>query len=51
MLAALIDGQREPEMLADLAKRHMRSKIPELTEALTGDSANTTGSWPKSIST
>jgi transposase len=36
MLAALIDGERDPAMLADLAKRRMRSKIPELTEALTG---------------
>jgi transposase len=36
MLAALIDGQRDPDVLADLAKRRMRSKIPELTEALTG---------------
>jgi transposase len=36
MLEALIDGQRDPEALADLAKRRMRSKIPELAEALTG---------------
>jgi transposase len=36
MLEALIDGQRDPAALADLAKRRMRSKIPELTEALTG---------------
>ena len=36
MLAALIDGQRDPAMLADLAKRRLRSKIPALTEALTG---------------
>ena len=36
MLAALIAGQRDPAQLADLAKRRMRSKIPELTEALTG---------------
>jgi transposase len=36
MLEALIDGQRDPIILADLAKRRMRSKIPELTEALTG---------------
>jgi transposase len=36
MLEALIDGVREPAELADLAKRRMRSKIPELTEALTG---------------
>ncbi len=36
MLAALIAGQRDPAQLADLAKRRLRSKIPELTEALTG---------------
>ena len=36
MLEALIDGQRDPAVLADLAKRRLRSKIPELTEALTG---------------
>jgi transposase len=36
MLAALIAGERDPVLLADLAKRRMRSKIPELTEALTG---------------
>ena len=36
MLQALIDGQRDPAVLAELAKRRLRSKIPELTEALTG---------------
>jgi len=36
MLEALIAGERDPAMLAELAKRRMRSKIPELTEALTG---------------
>src|SRR5665213_2742478 len=36
MFAAMIDGQRDPVVLADLAKRRLRSKIPELTEALTG---------------
>ena len=36
MLQALIDGQRDPATLADLAKRRLRAKIPELTEALTG---------------
>jgi len=36
MLDALIAGQRDPAALADLAKRRLRSKIPELTEALTG---------------
>lgn len=36
MLEALIAGQRDPEALADLARRRLRSKIPALTEALTG---------------
>jgi transposase len=36
MLEALISGQRDPAALADLAKRRLRSKIPQLTEALTG---------------
>ena len=36
MLQALIEGQRDPAVLADLAHRRMRSKIPALTEALTG---------------
>jgi len=36
MLDALIAGQRDPAALAELAKRRLRSKIPELTEALTG---------------
>jgi transposase len=36
MLQALIAGQRDPAVLADLAKRRLRHKLPELTEALTG---------------
>jgi transposase len=36
MLESLIDGQRDPAQLAELAKRRLRSKIPVLTEALTG---------------
>ena len=36
MLDALIAGDRDPGALADLAKRRLRSKIPALTEALTG---------------
>ncbi|MCO4239848.1 IS110 family transposase [Pseudarthrobacter sp. MDT3-28] len=36
MLKALIEGQEDPAVLADLAQRRMRSKIPELTDALTG---------------
>ena len=36
MLEALIAGQSGPAAMADLAQRRMRSKIPVLTEALTG---------------
>jgi transposase len=36
MLEALIEGQRDPAQLAELAKRRLRLKIPALTEALTG---------------
>jgi transposase len=36
MLQALIDGQTEPQALAQMARGRMRSTIPELTEALTG---------------
>ena len=36
ILEALVAGERDPNVLADLAKRRLRSKIPELTEALTG---------------
>src|SRR5664279_4151510 len=36
MLAALIDGHDDPAAIAELAQRRMRSKIPMLTEALTG---------------
>lgn len=36
MLAALISGTTDPEVLADLAKGRMRAKIPALREALEG---------------
>ena len=36
MLDALIAGDRDPAVLADLAKRRLRNKIPELTGALNG---------------
>ncbi|MFI8091765.1 IS110 family transposase [Streptomyces sp. NPDC086080] len=36
MLEDLIAGERDPQHLAQLAKRKLRNKIPELTEALTG---------------
>jgi transposase len=36
MMRALIDGENDPDALADLAKRRLRSKIPHLRKALTG---------------
>jgi transposase len=36
MLEALVEGKADPAAMADLAKLRMRSKIPTLTEALTG---------------
>ena len=36
MIDALITGERDPVVLAELAKRRMRSKIPELQRALVG---------------
>jgi transposase len=36
MLEAFIGGERDPAVLADLAQKSIRSKIPALTEALRG---------------
>lgn len=36
MLAAMIEGERDPLTLAELAKGRMRSKIPDLAQALEG---------------
>lgn len=36
MLDALVAGERDPEVLAGLAKGRLKSKIPELVQALTG---------------
>jgi len=36
MIDALIAGQREPEVLAEMAKGRMRVKIPQLQDALAG---------------
>jgi transposase len=37
MLEALIDGERDPEVLAAMARARMRSRLPDLMEALTGN--------------
>jgi hypothetical protein len=42
MLAALIDGQRDPKVLAQLARRRLRAKLAALEEALRGSSPTTT---------
>lgn len=44
MLQALIGGEQDPAVLADLVKRRLRLKIPILTEALRGASPSTTHS-------
>ncbi|MGQ0670854.1 MAG: IS110 family transposase [Actinomycetota bacterium] len=36
MLAALVEGTRDPEVLSDLARGQLRKKIPQLKEALAG---------------
>jgi len=36
MLAALVSGVTEPKVLADLAQRRLRAKIPQLEQALAG---------------
>ena len=36
MLAALIAGERDPDVLAELARQRLRAKIPALREALVG---------------
>ena len=36
MLGALVAGERDPAVMADLAHSTLRRKIPDLTEALTG---------------
>jgi transposase len=40
ILAALIDGQRDPQILAEMARGRLRAKIPQLREALTGHFAD-----------
>jgi transposase len=36
MLAAMVGGESNPDVLADLAKRRLRAKLPQLQEALLG---------------
>jgi transposase len=36
MLAALVGGERDPQVLAELARGRLRSKLPQLRQALRG---------------
>ncbi|MEZ5297550.1 MAG: hypothetical protein R2697_15130 [Ilumatobacteraceae bacterium] len=44
MLRALLAGERDPEVLADLAKGTLRRKIPELQRRCMAALPTTTGS-------
>jgi len=51
MIRAIIEGEDDPEKLANLARQSLRGKIPQLKEALKGRSAITTTScWRPSLS-
>jgi hypothetical protein len=48
MLAALIAGERDPKLLAQLARGRMRAKLSVLAEAFTGFFTDHHGScWPR----
>jgi transposase len=49
MIEALIAGERDSAVLADMALRRMRSKIPALAEALTGRFAEHHGAVARTI--
>jgi transposase len=49
MIEALIAGERDPAVLADMAKARMRAKIPALTEALVGRFAAHHGAVARAI--
>jgi hypothetical protein len=44
ILQAMIAGQRDPKVLAQLARASMRAKLGQLQEAMTGPSTTITGS-------
>jgi len=48
MITALIAGERDPAVLADLARGLLRKKIPDLTMALAGRFGGITHCWPTS---
>jgi hypothetical protein len=45
MLAALVRGERDPHMLAELAKGRLRTKLPQLRQALRGRFRDITPCW------
>jgi hypothetical protein len=45
MLAALVAGERDPQVLAELAKGKLRNKLPQLRQALRGRLASIMGCW------
>src|SRR5215211_8234109 len=45
MLRALLAGERDPKVLAELARGRLRNKLAELREALRGPSPPTTPCW------
>jgi hypothetical protein len=47
LLEALVAGQRDPKVLAQLAEGRMRSKLSDLAEASPGTSAPTTATCYK----
>jgi len=52
MIEALIAGERDPRVLAEMARGRMRPKRDALVEALTAPvSTTTTASWPGCCST
>jgi len=46
MLTAMIDDETNPLVLAELAKGKMQAKIPDLAQALEGQSMPTMPGWP-----
>jgi transposase len=45
MLAALVAGERDPGVLAELAKGRLRAKLPQLRQALRGRFSDITPCW------
>jgi len=48
MLRAQVEGERDVHVLAEMAEAPMRTRIPDLVEALTGSFRNITRSYAAS---